>query len=79
MKYGVYSAKAALSHGTILYENPNGEILVVTAIDNDPDFSTYHWDDKVLLGPVGSYVGEGSQGNIFLNEQREEPYKRGLR
>ena len=52
---GFYSKKAASLVGTVLYSNPDGKTVEVTAIIEIGHEDTYNWEDKVNVGIVSEY------------------------
>lgn len=56
-KYGLYSPSMANQTGVIfVYKRPDGSEVEVSGISLDPECSSYHWKDKVLLGEVTDFV-----------------------
>lgn len=70
MMYGFYSAKADKQCGTTFWENPNGQLVKVTYVSENPEGSNYGWDDKVCVGPVLKYAKVGSPGKHEFHKER---------
>lgn len=59
-RYGFYSvASANAGHGTNWYSTPDGRVVEVTVILDDPTGSAYLWPDKTPLGEVVAWVRAG--------------------
>lgn len=64
MKIGVYSRKAEIAHGSLVYITPEGEEVVVTAVYPSEERANedYGWPDKQIVGPVVHYIRHYSYG-----------------
>jgi hypothetical protein len=55
--WGVYSHEAARQNGSIIYETPSGENVVVTGVCSTREsLSRYNWPDAIEVGPVTNFV-----------------------
>lgn len=63
---GYYSEKAAKVAGIILWTQPDGTTVKVTAVyDTDEEAEKgYHWDDKERIGPVVKFVRRLTRGSV---------------
>ncbi len=54
--YGWYSAKHDQIRGHAIYRTPGGTEVVATAVYRGPTAASYHWDDRVCVGEVTTWV-----------------------
>lgn len=62
-KYAIYSEKMAKLAGSSAYTKPNGTVVEVTGIDDNPTCNFYTWDDKILLGEVCEWKASMQKGS----------------
>jgi hypothetical protein len=57
--YGFYSAKAAKWYGTSIWMTASGEPVEITSASDTENGEDYLWDDKVSVGIVTTWLGDG--------------------
>jgi hypothetical protein len=62
-KYGWYSAKMELLHGSTIYTH-NGMQHIVTSVNRSPYHSDTEWNDAVYVGRVNEFAGHHISGSM---------------
>ena len=56
MGFAFYSFEAGRTHAQFGYQKPDGTMVWVTAVEPDPEGSSFNWPDRVALGDATNWT-----------------------